>query len=65
MLLLQQSGEWDQAIKLSKELMPLVKRKFSKDHPLYIKTSSAKLTEMIVSLGISKIWEEVLKVPGH
>ncbi|HCO24844.1 MAG TPA: hypothetical protein DIT97_18120 [Gimesia maris] len=41
MLLLQQSGEWEQAIKLSKELMPLVQRKFSKDHPLYIKTSSA------------------------
>ncbi len=41
MLLLQQSGEWEQALKLSKELMPLVQRKFSKDHPLYIKTSSA------------------------
>ena len=41
MLLLQQNDQWEQAIKIGKELMPLVRRKFSKDHPMYIKTSSA------------------------
>ncbi|MCA9020481.1 MAG: tetratricopeptide repeat protein, partial [Planctomycetaceae bacterium] len=33
--------EWDQAVKIGKELMPVVRRKYRTDHPLYIKITTA------------------------
>ncbi|MCA9007581.1 MAG: tetratricopeptide repeat protein, partial [Planctomycetaceae bacterium] len=41
MQLLQNNQEWDQAVKIGKELMPVVRRKYRTDHPLYIKITTA------------------------